>query len=100
MLRENVSYYEVVSILNRALEADPAAIQQLVHNRVICNKKIADDESIQVGRRRTGGYRVGILGVLNGLFGQKKDGSGVIAAKYDMETGEIVRFEVCEESDG
>ena len=69
---------QAIAVLNRALEADPDAMRDLVNRRVECNEKLASDESIQVGQYAPGRYRVGLLGIVNGLFGIGEDGYGHI----------------------
>lgn len=81
-----------VKLLNEALEADPVAIGQLIDMRVVCKQKLMDHPTIQID-----GNRVGILGIINGIFGIHRggplDGQGFIAAIYDSETGKLLRFE-------
>jgi hypothetical protein len=105
-----ITAQDVVRLLNEALVADQDAITNLVNARVACNEALGGHPTIQVGRFPVGGSwpepgspnintvgterRVGILGILNGLFGVKEDGSGYIAALYDMSSGKITKFEV------
>jgi hypothetical protein len=89
----------IVTVMNRALAADPRAIQELIGHRVACNHELARDPSIQVlslgGERPT----VGILGLLNGLTGQIEEpgphqGWGRVAAVYTVECTNIPRHQV------
>jgi hypothetical protein len=99
-IKESVTIDEVIAILNRALEEDRGAISELMlDHKVVCNKGLAEDETIQVGRRTKSGNSeniVGVLGLLNGLFGVN-DGEhgthyGAIAARVDGKEGIIKSF--------
>lgn len=90
--RERAS--EAVAILNGIHELDPTVLPCLLDYRVPCNQALADHPTVQVGRNPqlvVGGYEVGLLGILNGLFGVKDDDWGYIAAKYD-ESGKLTKF--------
>lgn len=76
-----------IAVLNQALEADPEAVAGLVNHRVPCNAKLAAHPTIQVGPDG-----VGLLGILNGLFGADPRGWGFICAVLS-EDGTILRFE-------
>lgn len=93
MIKETVSLDEVVEVLNRMVKADPLATQDLVNSRVECNEVLVKDPTIQVVRRDTPRERcvVGILGVLNGLFGVHDDGYGAIQVTYG-DDGSIMEF--------
>ncbi len=92
---------DAVAVLNRALRADPSAIQALFRHRVICNEALTEDPTIQV---RGPGYEdhqghiserasVSVLGLINGIFGvSKSDGCGFIEAV--MDEGVIEKFVV------
>jgi hypothetical protein len=72
MVKDNVTIGEVVDVLNRAIAEDRDAVNRLMQTRVPCNKALADDPTIQVLADVVDGkhvYKVGLLGVLNGLFG-------------------------------
>lgn len=88
-MRRTINIEQVIKFLNSALETDPAAVTDLVEARVGCSQKLADHPTIQV-EAALGGYWVGPLGVLNGLFGVDADGWGPIAADFDKY--KIVRF--------
>jgi hypothetical protein len=59
-----------IYVLNRALRADRNAIQELFTNRAKCNKVLTDDQTIQVGIFDNKNM-VGVLGLINGIFGIK-----------------------------
>lgn len=73
------------------LKADPVAVSGLVGQRVACNETLADHPTCQVGGGDEGPWRVGLLGVLNGIFG-RVNGPGHIAAVVE-ENGRVMRFE-------
>lgn len=97
MLERSVTVDEVIAILNSALESDREAIQTLVQSRVRCNKTLADHPEIQVGAMDCG-HEVGILGILNGLFGVDENGWGFICAIYDAPDGKLTHFARTSES--
>jgi len=74
---------DAVAFLNEAFEADPKAIAALVDARVPCNERMASHETIQVQENEDKSCSVGLLGILNGLFGINHDGRGHIEAFYD-----------------
>lgn len=81
---------DAIEVLNRMIEADQQAAQQLVNGRVPCNRGLADDPTIQVGRRNGAigwerSWEVGLLGIINGIFGIDDRGWGPIAAVFDTE---------------
>jgi hypothetical protein len=73
---------EAVTVLNRIHATDPTVLPRLIERRVACNRALAADPTVQVGNGTTD-YEVGILGILNGVFGIGNDGLGHIAAHYD-----------------
>ena len=100
--RDEVTVEQVVELLNQALEADDVALTDLIQTRVACNEKLAKHSSIQVGLApgcdqgdKKLFYEVGILGLLNGLFGIDEKQWGAIAAEMD-KAGHIHRFVVRE----
>lgn len=72
-MKSTVSPQETVAFLNSLLKIDRGAITKLVTHRVGCCRELADHPTVQV--RSLGGPRgsdftdVGLLGILNGLFG-------------------------------
>jgi hypothetical protein len=92
MLRDPCSLEDAVLTLNEALRFDPKAITELIDHRVPCNPDLADHATIQT-MPSFGANKVGLLGILNGIFGTASDGRGPIAAIYD-DAGRLVRFEI------
>ncbi len=86
-----VSLKQAVALLNGIHELDPTVLPALIEYRVPCNQELAEHPTVQVGVK-DGGWEVGILGILNGLFGTMKDGHGYITAELlrDGEEGETV----------
>lgn len=79
---------EALEVLNRIHAADPSVMPALIDHRVPCNRALADDPTVQVGRYgppQSDMWEVGLLGVVNGLFGTDDQSWGWIAAHYDDE---------------
>ena len=97
MFKSSVTVEEVVEFLNQMLALDPDCVLNLIKARVLCNDVIADHPTIQVnGDAVTGITTVGILGVLNGIFGTHEDGFGPITAVFDDDAG-LVRFKLTQD---
>lgn len=89
MIQKSITIEHAVAVLNEALELDPDAVSELVGHRVSCNERLAEHPTIQVWVDK-----VGILGILNGLFGADSQGFGAIAADIEDETGKVTGFKV------
>ena len=80
-----IAVNRAIEVLNEAINSDQEAILSFFSHRVECNKKLADHKSVQV--RQTGKqkfkYNIGVLGLINGLFGVNEIGSGHIAMVFD-----------------
>ena len=89
---------EIVKLLNEACALDPVAIGRLMNARVPCNSALANHPTIQVeGIHSDGGkteFRVGALGLLNGLVGVQDNDWGYIAMHWDWRTQRAVGFHV------
>ena len=70
-------------------------MQQLVNFRVKCNEPLAEHETIQVWSVSEECY-VGLMGILNGLFGIDENGWGFIAAVFDDDSGKLTGFKKLE----
>jgi len=74
------------------LAKDPDGISKLATTRVNVNADIADHPTVQVARAedliikdaRVERYTLGLMGLLNGLFGTLEDGSGILY--YSVES--------------
>jgi hypothetical protein len=96
---------QAIELLNQAVLTDREAIAALISNRVSCNEALANHPTIQVvaiinktracGKSEPGlnieRYEVGLLGILNGLFGIDENGWGFIVAHYD-DSGTLLGF--------
>ena len=82
-MKEQVTIDEVIEVLNEALKLDPYAIQRLAGTRIRCNEELADHPTVQVSTGCNVAFEVGLLGIINGLFGVDDRGWGPIAAYYD-----------------
>lgn len=87
----------IVDYLNELHALDADAVSAMIGTRVPCNAAFADHPSCQV----TEDCRVGLLGLLNGLCGHFRDGSGPIAAVCEGagEAGRITGFFVRKDVD-
>lgn len=88
MIRESITIDEALEVLNRLAKADSKAAYRLICARVECNQVVADDPTIQVGHVDDDPgkpFEVGVLGLLNGLFGIDDRGWGAITAVVDGE---------------
>jgi len=95
MIKETVSIDEVIGLLNELIEIDKPAIAAIIANRVPCNQVMADHPTVQVGAQN-GGFHVGMLGILNGIFGADDKGWGAIAFEFDDDgnLNRVVRRDV------
>lgn len=83
---------QAVETLNDLFKRDPGALRRLARARVGCNKALATHPTCQVQQVDDPVLlEVGMLGVLNAIFGCGADGRGYIAANYD-DNGEFVGF--------
>lgn len=83
---------QAIEVLNRIHKTDPTVLPELISYRVECNLELADDPTVQVGREKTHGvvYKVGLLGIINGLFGVDENGWGFIYANFEKD--ELIDF--------
>jgi hypothetical protein len=93
MIRTSVSLDKTISFLNDLLITDPLAIHALFANRVSCNEALSNHPTVQVRKTDTG-YLVGILGLINGLFGSYSDDHyGPLCMVVANDGTTILRFE-------
>jgi len=97
MIKETITVDEVIDILNGAIVMDREAIDALVNQRIECNESLADHPHIQVrpGKSLSGTaiWSVGLLGILNGLFGiDDISGYGAITAVINDDSGILEKF--------
>jgi hypothetical protein len=87
---EAITVDQAIDALNSMLEADPRAISALVAQRVPCTRALADHPTAQVGDDH-GVLLIGLLGVLNGIFGKDEGGWGYISAEV-APVNQVQRF--------
>lgn len=103
-----VTLDRAIEVLNEALAIDPLAITWLMTNRVPCNLEFLNHPTIQVGWLPKDGSNpepgtpnvddgnstlaLGMIGLLNGIFGCHLSGEGFICAEFDEVGGPISRF--------
>lgn len=86
---EYVTAVGVIDFLNELVKIDAGALKMLIDHRVICNEELALHPTVQV-RETDDCYLVGMLGILNGLFGVDENEIGFITAVF--QEGELVEF--------
>lgn len=91
MLKETVNAQDVCDVLNEMLKLDKTCITALVNHREPCNDAIANHPTIQVQQYSGEISKVGLIGVLNGIFGIREDGMGAIAMVIE-DDGSISGF--------
>ena len=96
-IKKNISIQETVDFLNTLLEIDPDAINNLFSLRVGCNITLADHPAVQVSMLSDSYFIVGVIGILNGLFGVDQFGWGHISA--DCEGSRVTKFRVLTDAD-
>jgi hypothetical protein len=79
----------VIDYLNEILATDRPAIAALMANRVPCNEQLAEHPTVQV-QPQHGGYHVGLLGIINGMFGVDDLSHGLITIVF--EDGNLLKF--------
>lgn len=98
-MKEQVTIDEVIELFNELIEIDNPAFGALVANRVPCNEELANHPTVQVGVQN-GGYRVGLIGIVNGMFGVDENGYGPIALNFeDSNLVKVERFKKVERSE-
>lgn len=81
-----------VKVLNGMLTCDREAIETLIEYRVPCNEELLNHPTAQVVASPDGILKIGLLGVLNGIFGCGADSIAYIVAVFD-DNGKLIRFE-------
>ena len=79
MINDPLTLEKAAQILTEITKQDPEAMRALCDHRISCNNTLADHPTVQVGEY-DGIHKVGLLGILNGLFGTfdsgKREGWG------------------------
>jgi len=97
MLKKQVKPKEVIAYLNRLLKTDRLAIETLFNIRVLCNDRMAKHPTVQVGKFSQK-YAVGIIGIVNGMFGVDSNKWGCIAMDLN-KSNKIKKFRLVKKSD-
>lgn len=92
MINNNIRLDDVIQLLNDLIKIDPKAIEDLIEQRVECSEELADHPTFQVNIYDGEHPKIGLLGVLNGLFGTNEEGWGPIAAVFNDEK-KLIKFE-------
>ena len=91
MLKRSITPSDVCGLLNELLRLDYDCANGLVSYRQQCNELVAAHPSIQVQQYKDDLFpKVGIVGILNGMFGIRDDGMGAIC--YEIDKGKILGF--------
>lgn len=98
MYKDKISPQDVCDLLNELLAKDPESVNELISLRVPCNQEIADHPTVQVMcHPDINKPSVGMLGILNGLFGlNDEDGFGAIVFMTNSDS-ETCKFELSEQ---
>lgn len=88
-MKSQVTIDETIDLLNELIRLDKPAIAALLANRVPCNQALADHPTVQV-QAQNDGYHVGLLGIINGLFGTDDHLWGPIC--FEFEDGHLTKF--------
>ena len=93
MIKNAITIQETVDTLNDLVAKDQTAIASLVNNRVQCNKALAEHESAQVMKDGSSAWKIGLMGIINAMFGSSDvDTFGAIAAVFDEDMS-LIGFE-------
>ena len=90
-VKKIISIEDVCEILNDLLKIDYDACFRLVNHRETCNVKVYNHPTIMVAEI-AGEYTVGIIGLLNGMFGIREDGFGQLCYNMDNDSEKITEF--------
>ena len=85
----------IVGFLNELIAVDEEAVRNLSVLRTPCNRELADHPTVQVLTETSATswpsdkslrFKVGMIGILNGLCGVDDDGVGPITAIYTVQS--------------
>ena len=95
MIKNNVTLEETAAFLNELLKTDPITVNAFFNIRITCNESLARHPTVQVncqGEALKRWNQVGLIGILNGLFGIDEKGWGHLSLSLD--NGTITSFNV------
>lgn len=91
-MKESITPAEVCAFLNELLLVDEKCITELFRHHQRCNKKMRDHPTVQVNLYSDEEHpEVGIMGILNGMFGIREDGMGALCYEVS-ERGKLLCF--------
>lgn len=93
MTTPSVTPEHAIRVLNEALARDHEPIRSLFGIRASVSPQLAAHPTIQVRANPGRSDDLGLLGLLNGIFGTRPDGWGYISGVYG-DTGRLERFEL------
>jgi hypothetical protein len=82
---ETIGIDFTINFLNALIEIDEPAMRALVETRVPCSMALADHRTVQVQAHDGAEPVVGVLGILNGLFGVDEEGWGPLTAVFEND---------------
>lgn len=91
MQRRHASVQDVIDLLNELNRTDGDVVSALVNTRYRCNEAVRRHPTVQVDCSE-GSPRLGVVGLLNGLFGADEGGYGPITAVMDNRN-KVLRFQ-------
>ena len=94
MIKQYINAQDVCSLLNEFLKLDPECVRALLSYREKCNETITQHPTIQIFQNEGEPAKVGFLGLINGMFGVREDGRGMICYEIDQDTNEIKSFKL------
>jgi len=89
-MTDRITPKKTVAFLNAAMALDAKAMHELVETRVRCTLALASHNGISPFCYNKSEHAIGLLGILNCLFGAYASGDGKIAALFC--DGRLVRF--------
>jgi len=90
MISDPLSVDKAIERLNSMVAADRDALRALVAYRVSCNQALVHHPSVQIQVQDDHTNLVGLLGILNGIFGSGDNG-GPLEAVFD-DGGTLIGF--------
>lgn len=84
-MKTNKSVTDAINTLNELVELDRYGIQSLIEKKIVCTPELAEHSTCQVSKNNDGYYEVGLLGVINAIFGVDDNSNGFIVASYNED---------------
>ena len=82
---ESIGLDYTINFLNALVEIDEPAMRALIETRVPCGEAMASHRTVQVQAHDGAEPVVGVLGILNGLFGVDEEGWGPLTAVFEND---------------